>query len=62
MLRESMRRLLPWVQDEVWIVLSLREKALGTDAASVYADVASLLRRAGLIGPGWRGPDWRVDG
>jgi ribonuclease P protein component len=62
MLRESIRRLLPWVQDGVWLVLSLREKGLGTDAVSVHADVASMLRRAGLMTPGWPGPDWHVDG
>jgi ribonuclease P protein component len=61
-LRESIRRLLPWVEDGVWIVLSLREKGLGANAVALYADVASLLKRAGLIGPGWHGPDWQVDG
>jgi ribonuclease P protein component len=61
-LRESARRLLPWIKDGVWIVMSLREKALESSAVSVYADVASSLKRAGLIGSGWDGPDWRVDG
>ncbi|MDR1516173.1 MAG: ribonuclease P protein component [Synergistaceae bacterium] len=60
-LRESARRLLPWIEDGVWIVLSLREKALGSNADAVYADTASLLKRAGLMGSGWRGPNWRAD-
>jgi ribonuclease P protein component len=61
MLRESVRRLLPWMESGAWIVLSLREKALESSASEVYADTASLLRRAGLMGAGWRGPDWRAD-
>ena len=62
MLRESIRRLLPWVMDDVWIVLSLREKGLGTNAVALHAHVASLLRRAGVMSSGWSGPDWHVDG
>jgi ribonuclease P protein component len=61
MLRESIRRLLPWLTDELWIVLSLREKALGENAVSIYADIARSLGRAGLIRPDWGGPNWRVD-
>jgi ribonuclease P protein component len=60
-LRESVRRLLPWIEDGAWIVLSLRERALESSAVSVYADIASSLKRAGLIGAGWSGPNWRVD-
>jgi ribonuclease P protein component len=61
MLRESLRRILPWLKTEFWIVLSLREKALRTDAASVYRDTARLLERAGLMESGWGGADWLVD-
>lgn len=61
MLRESMRRLLPWVKDGVWMVLSLREVALEESAASVYTDTAKVLSRLNLLSPGWVGPDWRVD-
>jgi ribonuclease P protein component len=61
MLRESLRRILPWLKKEVWIVLSLREKALRTDAAAVYMDAARLLERADLMGSGWVGADWLVD-
>jgi ribonuclease P protein component len=60
-LRESARRLLPWIEDGAWIVLSLRERALDSGAVSVYADIASSLKRAGLIGSGWDGPNWQVD-
>ncbi len=61
MLRESIRRILPWIADGVWVVLSLRGKGLTRNAAHVYADVAKGLGRAGLLQPGWPGPDWGVD-
>jgi ribonuclease P protein component len=62
MLREALRRLLPWVRDGVWIVASLRERALDATAVSVYNDSAILFERSGLIGKdGWTGADWRVD-
>ncbi|MDR1510085.1 MAG: ribonuclease P protein component [Synergistaceae bacterium] len=61
MLRESLRRLLPWVADGVWLVATLREHALEHGAVSVYYDTAALLERAGLLEKGWNGADWRVD-
>ncbi len=60
-MRESMRRLLPWIKDGVWIVASLRENALSAKADDVYADIASALRRRGLMKPEWPGIDWNID-
>ncbi|MDR3320891.1 MAG: ribonuclease P protein component [Synergistaceae bacterium] len=61
LLRESLRRLLPWIKDGFWFVLSMREKALETDAVTVYADAARVLDRAGLLDSGWGGGDWPAD-
>jgi ribonuclease P protein component len=61
LLRESLRRLLPWVKGEFWFVLSLREKALEADAVTVYADAARVLDRAGLLDDGWGGGNWPAD-
>jgi ribonuclease P protein component len=60
-LRESLRRLLPWLRDGVWLVATLQEHALGRDAVSVYYDTAATLKRAGLLKKDWNGADWRVD-
>jgi ribonuclease P protein component len=61
MLRESARRLFPWLDGGVWFVLSLREKALEANAVSVYADTARLLNRAGLLNDDWGGENWSAD-
>jgi ribonuclease P protein component len=60
-LREALRRLLPWIKDGVWLVAALREHALERDAAAVYYDAAATLKRAGLLKKDWNGADWRVD-
>ena len=60
-MRESMRRLLPWIKDGVWIVASLRESALEANAQDVYADIAASLKRRGLMKPEWPGADWNAD-
>ena len=61
MLRESFRRLLPWVRDGVWIVASLRENALSLSAGDIYLDMGRALKRRGLMKEDWPGPDWEVD-
>ncbi|MDR3280231.1 MAG: ribonuclease P protein component [Synergistaceae bacterium] len=61
MLRESLRRLLPWTRGGVWIVASLRERALGDSATSVYYEMARMFERSGLLNESWIGADWRVD-
>jgi ribonuclease P protein component len=61
MLRESLRRLLPWIKSDVWLVATLQKTALEQNAVSVYYDAAELFNRAGLLKNDWRGADWRVD-
>jgi ribonuclease P protein component len=60
-LRESIRRLLPWLKDGIWLVASLREKGLDSDAVSVYLEIAGLLKKSGMLSDEWTGADWRVD-
>ncbi len=61
MLREAIRRLSPWIKDGVWVVASLRENALEANAREVYTDLATSLKRRGLLEPGWPGAHWNVD-
>jgi ribonuclease P protein component len=61
LLRESTRRLMPWLADGLWLVLSLRERALGESAAAIYRDAAVTMERAGLFADSWNGACWRVD-
>ena len=61
MAREALRRLLPWIREGVWIVASVKERALCGDAVSIYYETARLLERAGLLSGDWNGADWRVD-
>lgn len=61
MIREAFRKLLPWVKEGVWIVVSLREKALEKSSKDVYVDIARTLKRRGLMRSDWPGFDWDVD-
>ena len=60
-LRESFRRLLSWIKDGVWMVGSLREKALSASAKDVYIDIATILKKRDLMKEDWPGMDWDVD-
>jgi ribonuclease P protein component len=60
-LRESLRRLLPWLKDGCWVVASLREKALSAGARMVYQDISRSMERAGLFCPEWSGAAWDAD-
>ena len=61
MIRETLRRIMPWIKEGVWLVISLRECALESDAVSIYYETAGLLERAKLLSDYWNGADWRVD-
>lgn len=61
MLRESFRRLVPWVGEGLWIVGSLRENALELSARDIYSDVARSLKRRGLLKAEFPGANWDVD-
>lgn len=60
-LRESFRRLLPWIKDGVWIVGSLREKALDASAKDIYIDISTVLKKRNLMKEDWPGINWDVD-
>ncbi|WP_239391207.1 ribonuclease P protein component [Cloacibacillus sp. An23] len=60
-LREAVRRLLPWTRDGVWIVASLRASGLEANARDVYSDLAACMKRRGLLAKDWPGADWSVD-
>jgi len=52
---------MPWIREGLWIVASLRKRALESDAVSIYYDTARLLEITGLMSDDWNGADWRVD-
>lgn len=60
-LRESMRRLRPWVREGFWIICMLRNAALRKNARDVYEDAAKVAARAGLMTFDWPGVDWDID-
>jgi ribonuclease P protein component len=61
LLRESFRRILPWMKGGVWVVASLRERALCSNAISIYYEMAGLFERLSFLRDDWSGADWRVD-
>ncbi|MDO4988740.1 MAG: ribonuclease P protein component [Synergistes sp.] len=61
-MREALRRLLPWVKDGVWLVAVMRESALRASARDVYCDLAASMKKRGLLVSEWPGVDWYVDG
>ncbi len=60
-LKEALRRLLPWMREGYWVICTLRTSALKTSAREVYLDIAGLMQRAGLLREDWPGPDWETD-
>lgn len=60
-LRESFRRLLPWMKEGIWIVASLRESGLDASGQEIYRDMARAMQRRGLMKSDWPGLDWEVD-
>lgn len=60
-LRESLRRLRPWVREGFWIICMLRKEALRRNARDIYEDVAKVAARAGLMAPDWPGVEWNTD-
>ena len=57
-LRESFRRLLPWMREGIWVVAALRTSAMATGARDVCEDAARCLDQAGLFRPSWQGSAW----
>ncbi|WP_352396979.1 ribonuclease P protein component [Aminobacterium colombiense] len=57
-LKESIRRILPWVKGTWWCVFSLRTAGLEANAYDVYDDMVALLGRVGLLDESWPGNMW----
>ncbi|MDD4365526.1 MAG: ribonuclease P protein component [Synergistales bacterium] len=57
-LREAMRRLLPWLRPGVWIVVTLRTSGLAASAVSLYGELACLLEGRGLLTDDFPGASW----
>jgi len=51
-LREAFRHCRPWMKDGIWIVAMLRTAGLDSGPREVYADLAALLAREGMLSPG----------
>ncbi|MDO9508382.1 MAG: ribonuclease P protein component [Thermovirgaceae bacterium] len=60
-LRESLRRLRPWVREGFCIICMLRNTSLRRNARDIYEDLAKVAARAGLMEAGWPGVDWNID-
>ncbi len=60
-LREAVRRLLPWTKAGTWLVVSLRSGGLEANARDVYYDLAACMKRRGLLVKGCPEADWSVD-
>lgn len=57
-LKEGIRRLIPWIREGVWLVLSLRTAGMKADGKSVYLDLGALLLHNGLLRDDWPGLNW----
>ena len=57
-LREGVRRLLPWMKDGVWVVAALRSRGMAAGADEIYLNLAGLLAGRGFMVEEWPGPDW----
>lgn len=53
-LREVMRRLLPFVEPNMKIVVTLRDCALNAKASAVYDDAAKALKKRGFLSANWQ--------
>lgn len=60
-LRESLRRLRPWVRQGYWVICMLRNTALEKKSTEVYEDMAKVFSRSGLMDQKWPGADWDID-
>lgn len=58
MLKESVRRLHPWMREGYWYALMLTKAGLGAKADAVYTDLGNVLKRKGLMNDDWPGPIW----
>lgn len=57
-MREAMRRFLPYINDGVWVVASLRDRGLDAKAYEIYEDIRHLLVKRNLL---TERHDWDID-
>lgn len=57
-LKESLRRLRPWIKDGVWLACMLTPHGMNAKAQDVYTDLGAVLRRKGLMKDDWPGSVW----
>ncbi|WP_040551240.1 ribonuclease P protein component [Pyramidobacter piscolens] len=57
-LKESLRRLHPWMKEGWWFACMLNEQGLRAKADEVYADLGALLKRKGFMKDDWPGAIW----
>ena len=57
-IRESVRRLLPWMQQGLWIVVLLRSRDLTSGADEIYRDLVRVFQEKGFFSPDFPGPRW----
>ena len=58
LLREGVRRIVPWLRPGLWFVLTLRSAGLEAGGVEVYEDLARLLRARGFLAEDFPGVDW----
>jgi ribonuclease P protein component len=58
-LRESFRRLSPWIFPDVTMVLSLKDRGLTVKAHEIYGDMARILKKNRLLKLDWPGAVWK---
>jgi ribonuclease P protein component len=58
-LKESIRRLLPWIKGSWWCVFSLRTSGLEANAHEVYDDMVKILGHVGLLDESWPDNPWK---
>ncbi len=60
-IREGVRRLLPWMADSrIWFVVLLRRRGLTARADAIYFDLERLLRERGFLAPDFPGAVWNA--
>ena len=57
-LKESLRRLRPWVRDGFWFACMLTPRGMEARAQEVYADLGCVLERRGFMSDDWPGAVW----
>lgn len=57
-IRESVRRLLPWTRQGIWVVVLLGSQGLTAGAREIHQDMARLFMEKGFLSQEFPGPDW----